>query len=77
MRDNTLMNPRRRDLSARRRRQIIEMILAVFLFAALSVMILAGISFANGNYKAVFYVAASVILTVPALIYLNKQEAKR
>lgn len=77
MRDNTLMNPRRRDLSARRRRQIIEMILAVFLFAALSVMILAGIAFANGNYKAVLYVAASVILTVPALIYLNKQEAKR
>ena len=77
MRDNTLMNPRRKDLHERRRRQIIEMILAVFLFAALSVMILAGISFANGNYKAVLYVAASVVLTVPALIYLNKQEAKR
>ena len=77
MRDNTLMNPRRKDLHERRRRQIIEMILSVFLFAALSVMILAGIAFANGNYKAVLYVAASVILTVPALIYLNKQEAKR
>ena len=77
MRENTLINPRRRNLSARRRRQIIEMIIAFFLFAALSVMFLAGISFANGNYKAVLYFAASVISTVPALIYLNKQEAKR
>ena len=77
MRDNTLMNPRRKDLHERRRRQIIEMIVAVFLFADLSVMSLAGISFANGNYKAVFCVAASAVLTVPALIYLNKQEAKQ
>lgn len=68
---------RRYKYEIRRRRQIIEMIIAVFLFAALSVMFLAGISFANGNYKAVLYFAASVILTVPALIYLNKQEAKR
>ena len=76
MRANTLTTPKGKDIAARRKRQRIEAILALILFVALAVFALAGISLANGNTKAIYFMGLSLTGAIPAIIYLNKEEEK-
>lgn len=76
MRENTLFSPRAKEIEERHKRQRIEAALALTLFVAIAVIILAGISFANGNAKALIFIAAAVLASIPALIYVNRQEEK-
>ena len=76
MKPNTLTTPNKKEIHQRRVRQRIEAVLALLLFVCIAVFGLAGISLANGNTKAIIYICISLAGTIPAIIYLNKEEAK-
>ena len=76
MKPNTLNTPNKKEINERKVRQRIEAILALLLFVCLAVFGLAGISLANGNTKAIIYIGLSLVGAIPAIIYLNKEEAK-
>lgn len=78
MRDYTLENPRKRDLKKRRRTQILDMIIAIILFALAVVVILSAADWAstmNGTSLAICLTALVGGLAIA--IYLNIREEHR
>lgn len=78
MRDYTLENPRKRDLKKRRRTQILDMIIAIILFALAAVVILSAADWAstlNGTSLAICLTALVGGLAIA--IYLNIREEYR
>ena len=76
MKAYTLNAPKARDIKARRKRERKDAAAALTLAIALTVYGLAGISLANGNPRALIYLAIALAACVPPLIYLNRRDPR-
>lgn len=75
MRDYTLENPRKRDLKKRRRTQILDMIIAIILFALAVVVILSAADWANTMKGTSLAICLTALVGGLAIaIYLNIRE---
>lgn len=75
MRDYTLENPRKRDLKKRRRTQILDMIIAIILFALAAVVILSAADWANTMKGTSLAICLTALVGGLAIaIYLNIRE---
>ena len=78
MRDYTLENPRKRDLKKRRRMQILDMIIAIILFALAVVVILSAADWANTMKGTSLAICLTALVGGLAIaIYLNIREEYR
>ena len=78
MRDYTLENPRKRDLKKRRRTQILDMIIAIILFALAIVVILSAADWANTMKGTSLAICLTALVGGLAIaIYLNIREEYR
>lgn len=78
MRDYTLENPRKRDLKKRRRTQILDMIIAIILFALAVVVILSAADWANTMKGTSLAICLTALVGGLAIaIYLNIREEYR
>lgn len=78
MRDYTLENPRKRDLKKRRKTQILDMIIAIILFALAVVVILSAADWANTMKGTSLAICLTALVGGLAIaIYLNIREEYR
>ena len=78
MRDYTLENPRKRDLKKRRRTQILDMIIAIILFALAVVVILSAADWASTMQGTSLAICLTALVGGLAIaIYLNIREEYR